>query len=236
MKELVRLSLKGMRMNLAPGLALQVVALFVVGSFYFWPASLGFFQTVESLKLDYGYAYSAVTTGVFGGLIPFAYLAFVGWEGRSQFLGTALFFLGFWTWKGVEVDFLYRMQGVFFGEGTDAWTVVKKVVFDQFIYCPIWSAPTTALAYRWKDCGFSWKRMKASIDRKLFTQEIPSVLVSIWMVWIPGTAFVYSMPSALQLPLFTLVLCFYVLLVSVLNDAGKGEGRGVKVETEAVRS
>ena len=35
------------------------------------------------------------------------------------------------------------------------------------------------------------------------------------MVWTPATAIVYSLPTALQIPLFNLTLCFFVLLVSV---------------------
>ena len=39
--------------------------------------------------------------------------------------------------------------------------------------------------------------------------------LTTWMVWTPATAIVYSLPTALQIPLFNLTLCFFVLLVSV---------------------
>lgn len=214
---LVRHCLRAARINLAPGLALQAVALVVVGAYYFAPSTREAYEWIGAMKAEHGYAYSAITTAVFGGLIPFAYLATVGRIRRGSIFSVGLFFVLFWSFKGIEVDFLYRMQALMFGEASNAATVAKKVVFDQFIYCPIWSAPVTALLYRWKDCAFSWRLLRATIDRDFFLLEIPTVLVAIWIVWIPGTAFVYSMPSALQLPLFSLVLCFFVLLVSVLG-------------------
>ncbi|MDQ8182511.1 hypothetical protein [Pelagicoccus sp. SDUM812005] len=217
MKGLLNLCVRGVRANLVPGLVLQAIACVVVGVYYLLPEARGAYDWIGEVKVEYGYWYSAITTGVFGGLVPFLYLAAVGKVERSDFWAVGLFFLGAWSWKGLEIDFLYRMQALMFGSGNETGTVLKKVLFDQFAFCPIWSAPATALLYRWKDCGFSWRRFKRELDRDFFFMEIPAVLVSIWVVWIPGTAFIYSMPSALQLPLFQLVLCFFVLLVSVIG-------------------
>jgi hypothetical protein len=37
------------------------------------------------------------------------------------------------------------------------------------------------------------------------------------LIWIPAVSIIYSMPNELQIPLFNLVLCFWVLLLNVLN-------------------
>ncbi len=205
------------RENVGPGLALQALALAVVGCYYWWSPAAGFFEGIAGLKERYGYWYAAVTTCVFGGLVPFAYLAATGRVEAGRRLGVGLFFGLFWMWKGVEVDLLYRWQALMFGEGADWATVAWKVAFDQLVFCPLWSAPATALAYRWMEGGFSWRRLRAGLTRRFFAVEIPAILVAIWLVWVPGTAAIYSLPSDLQLPLFTLVLCFYVLLVSALR-------------------
>jgi hypothetical protein len=47
--------------------------------------------------------------------------------------------------------------------------------------------------------------------------------VTTWVVWIPGTAIIYSLPSPLQIPLFNLTLCFFVILVSVFSQKNKGK-------------
>lgn len=221
MKERMRvlrlLCWKAVKVNLVPGSVLQAFAFVVVGIYFFWPEARGVYEYVAELKERYGYGYAAATTCVFGGLIPVSYLIAAGRVDVGKRMITVAFFIVFWTWRGVEVDFLYRVQALMFGESGDAVTVVKKVAFDQFVYTAFWSAPVTAVAYRWVDCGFRWQVFRKSIDRRLFTLEMPAMLVSMWMVWIPGTAFVYSMPGPLQLPLFTFVLCFFVLLVSVLG-------------------
>lgn len=217
MSRLVAHCIAGVKANVVPGLALQAIACAVLGGYYLVPEARGYYEWIAEVKVEYGYWYSMITTGVFGGLLPFLYLVSVGRVERSDFWGVGLFFLGVWSWKGIEIDFLYRMQALMFGSDTGTATVVKKVLFDQIVFCPFWSAPATALLYRWKDCGFSWRRFKRELDRDFFEMEVLGVLVAIWVVWIPGTAFIYSMPSPLQLPLFQLVLCFYVLLVSVLG-------------------
>ena len=59
-------------------------------------------------------------------------------------------------------------------------------------------------------------------SRRPSALEVARLLLSTWLVWIPATAIIYSLPSALQVPLFSLTLCFFVLLVSVFSaDQGK---------------
>jgi hypothetical protein len=46
-----------------------------------------------------------------------------------------------------------------------------------------------------------------------------TVLFSTWVVWIPAVSIVYSLPSALQLPIFNLVLCFWCLLLTFVTGS-----------------
>ena len=158
-----------------------------------------------------------MATAIFGGLIPFLYLLAAGYVPRDKTLTWGLFFVIYWSIRGIEVDAFYRLQDWLFGSGTDWQTITTKVLIDQFVYCPFWAAPITAICYAWKSVDFSWKRLRERCNRRLVLFEIPSVLLSTWIVWIPATAIIYSLPLPLQMPLFNLVLCFFVLLVSVLN-------------------
>ena len=219
-------SLNGVRVNLIPGIALWVVGLLVVLTYYFVPQAAGLFEEVIELKERYGYFYSAVSTAIFGGLLPFSYLLWSGRVPQGAVLSWGLFFVLYWTIRGVEVDAVYRLQAWLFGDDAEWRTVVKKVVVDQFLYCPIWAAPLTAVCYGWKDAGFSMSAYRPNLNRYLFLFQIPSVLLSIWIVWIPATAIIYSLPLELQIPLFNLVLCFFVLLISVLApDSGESSAR-----------
>lgn len=212
-----RTSLAGVRANLIPGVILWFFGIAVVLVYYRVPDSHRFFDQISSLKAEHGYWFSAISTAIFGGLIPFAFLWCARKVPQGCVVSWCLFFVIYWTVRGVEVDALYRLQAWLFGNDARWQTIVTKVAVDQFLYCPFWSAPLTAIFYGWKDAGFSWKKYLPSLGRHFFTFQIPSVLLSIWIVWIPATAIIYSLPLVLQIPLFNLVLCFFVLLISVLS-------------------
>lgn len=210
-------SIEGARANLVPGMLLWCFGLAVVLVYYFVPSTRDLFEWVMAKKVRYGYWYSGISTAVFGGLIPFLYLWWKGNVPAGKILSWGLFFVIYWTTRGIEVDAFYRLQDWLFGNGTDWKTVVTKVVVDQFVYCPLWAAPLTAICYGWKDAGFSWKRFRRGVNRDFFRFDIPKILLSTWIVWIPAVAIIYSLPLELQIPLFNLVLCFFVLLVSILS-------------------
>ena len=56
----------------------------------------------------------------------------------------------------MEVDAFYRLQGFLFGQSNSFEVIFAKVFTDQFIYCVIWAAPTTAIFYGWKNANFVW--------------------------------------------------------------------------------
>ncbi len=64
--------------------------------------------------------------------------------------------------------------------------------------------------------------------RELFTREhyrgkIIPTLVATWAVWIPLMAIIYSLPLALQFPLFGLALSFWVLLLTYMTNRFAGK-------------
>jgi hypothetical protein len=219
LKALWKNSLAGLMANLVPGIILQVIGLTIVLIYYFVDSARSVFVSIADLKQAYGYVYSGVATAIFGGLIPFVYLYGAKKVPVGRARSWAVFFVLYWMWRGVEVDALYRLQDWLFGNALNLKTVVTKVAVDQFVYCPLWSAPVTAVFYGWRDGGFTWDAFRSQFTRRLFTYEIPSVLLAIWLVWIPATSIIYSLPLLLQIPLFNLVLCFFVLLVSVLGES-----------------
>lgn len=208
---------QGMRFNLRPALVLQTFALAIVAGYFWLPQVRSLLDVVGALKVRYGYGYSAVATCVFGGLIPYLVLSLAGRIPRSQRWAELAFYLLLWLWKGVEVDALYRAQGAWFGEAADAGTIAIKTIVDQFGYVPLWAAPSQVLLFTWKDAGFTLAGARAAFQRQPFVQRVLVVVFSTWIVWIPGVAIVYSLPSALQLPLFNLVLCFWCLLMSFIS-------------------
>lgn len=212
-----RLSVAGFRTNLIPGVVLWLVGFGVALAYYKMDSAKGLFDEVMGVKQDHGFLYSFLATGLFGGLIPFLYLFAAGKIKKGMVPSYGAFFVFYWAFRGVEVDAFYRLQSTLFGDGLDWATIAIKVCVDQFVYCIVWSAPITATFYGWKDAGFSWLRFCQTMTRQAFLFEVARLLLTTWILWIPATAIIYSLPLSLQVPLFNLTLCFFVLLVSVFS-------------------
>lgn len=216
MSELVSNIKSALKQNFIPGLYLQAFAITLALMYFYWPAANGSFEYFANLKVIYGWKYALVSTALFGGVIPFLYLHSIKQIPEKSFK-VFLFYTLFWAYKGVEVDFLYTMQAQWFGNNADVGTVFKKVVVDQFGYGPLWAAPTMAIGYLWKEQLFNWAAFKKRLNKSFFFLSIPTTMASSWLVWVPAVTIIYAMPLPLQIPLFNLVLCFFVLLLTSVS-------------------
>jgi hypothetical protein len=210
---------RGVRVNLAPALALQCFALVLVVAYYMSPSVGAWLNGVGELKAAHGFAFSVPSTALFGGLVPFFVLWARGAVPRERAAFELLFYLAFWCWKGAEVDAFYRAEAWYFGATTEPLVIAKKVFVDQFLYNPLWAAPTQTLCFLWKDVGFSSSALRAQLSWPRFLRQCAVVLVSTWVVWVPAVSIIYALPSSLQLPLFNLVLCFWCLLLTFVSRA-----------------
>ncbi|GLS27390.1 hypothetical protein [Marinibactrum halimedae] len=202
--------------NLIPAIFLQFLALFVCISYFYWPAAKPVFLFFAALKETYGAVYAILSTSLFGGAIPFAYL-WLSKKIQHNLPGQFVFYLLMWAMMGAFVDALYNFQAQLFGSDASLATIVKKVLFDQCLFTALFSCPLLTVMYLWKDQGFSWQRTKTHLTKELFTLKIPTVILTNWVIWFPAVSVVYAMPTPLQIPLFNLVLCFFVLLLSMLS-------------------
>lgn len=211
------------RQNQTACLVLNVIVITLVTTYYQVPAVASVWEAVGEFKLRWSYAFSLTSTIFAAALMPFCIQALMGTlpaEGRGKRLGLSLLF---WGYRGMEIDLFYRFQGFVFGHVNDVSTLLKKVALDQFVFSPLWFVPTYLIALRWIDLSANWKLTRASLDREFWTRTCPTVMVTNWLVWIPALALVYSLPAALQFPLFSVVMCFFILIVTLL--AGKTEQR-----------
>ncbi|MDF7800714.1 hypothetical protein P4C99_14645 [Pontiellaceae bacterium B1224] len=205
------------RKNFGPGLVLQGLALTLVLLYYFCPPFRDVLQSIPTLQQRMGVWFPIIVTAFFGGFIPFLFQLVRREIPQGMVLKNLLFMLGFWGLLGLSVDLFYKGQAVMFGDQPDAATVIKKVCFDQFVFSPFYSGPLSAISMLWKRHQFSLTKTRAALSRDFFTVEIPSVLIALWAVWMPTMAIVYCLPTALQFPLFNIVLCFWSLLLTALN-------------------
>jgi hypothetical protein len=205
------------RANLVPGLVLQAFALLAIFAYYGHAPTREALDQVAAYKARTGYLYSFFATAFFGGLIPFLYLRLHPATRALTPPSHGVFLLLFWGLRGMEVDLFYRFQSRLWGDAVDLPTVAAKVVTDLFVYCPVWAAWTTLLLFQWKESGFDLGAMHR-LDKAAFLKEnLLTALCATWIVWLPAVAVIYSLPPALQIPLFNIVLCFFSLLYAALT-------------------
>ena len=218
MQEQIRAAIAAaFKQNFLPGLILQCFALAILLVYFFVPQSQATFAWFSQRKQDYGFLYSAVSTAICGGLVPVIYLWLSGRLAKASLFSALLFYCLFWAYKGMEVDAFYRLQNDWFGSESNLQTVATKMAVDQFGYSALWSAPSIALIYLWRELGYSFSGARRALTREFVLIKIPTNIFSNWLVWSPAVSVVYAMPADLQIPLFNLVLCFWVLMLSVLN-------------------
>lgn len=208
-----------LKRNMVPGLILQVFVIAVVGSYYLFEPVAAAFNQVARLKLTYGFAFSAVSTSFFGGLIPFLVQKSRPKYRKLMPTSHVWFFVILWAFKGMEVDLLYRCQAMMFGEGSSTWTLFRKTLFDQFIYVPLWGLTSCAIAMTWRQCGFSFgKTWDVLRDKRWWTDNLMVMMIPNWLIWVVAVVAIYCLPLALQLPVQNLVLCFWCILLIFLAD------------------
>jgi hypothetical protein len=205
-----------LKANILPALMLQTLALGVALSYFHWSAAQAVFSYIAELRDQFGLSYAIVSTSLFGGLLPFSLMYFSG-RIKTQVLLQLIFYCTLWAMMGALIAKFYVFQDYLFGSANDVFTVAKKVAFDQFVFSVFLTSPLLTLLNLWKDSQFSWSKSKVHMNKSLLTLKIPSTIISTWLVWIPAVSVIYTMPSALQIPLFNLVLCLFVLIFALLH-------------------
>jgi hypothetical protein len=208
---------QSLRANLITGIFLWSFGILMILSYHWSPKFSHLLGSLGSLKKEWSYLYSCISTAFFGGFIPYLFLYLRGMLPVGVKIFWLLFFLIYWGIKGMEVDGFYRLQGFLFGYESNFGTILTKVLVDQFVYCIFWSAPFTALFYGWKKAGFKFVTDPPWLSVRFIFEESIFLLFSTWIIWIPSVSIIYAMPENLQIPLFNITLCFFVLVISVLE-------------------
>ncbi len=213
-----RVLIEGMaaaRANLVPGLILNFVAV-IIGCGYAWhEPTRAALTAVGDYKQEVGILFPIVSTAFFAGLLPVV-MQRLGAAHQDPW-GHLRLLLPFWAYKGAEVNALYDLQAMMFGTGTDIGTLACKVAFDQFVYVPIWAVPSMVIAYQYMNTGFSWQALRADLNRSWYVRRCSTVLVMNMLIWVPAVTMIYTLPTALQLPIQNIIACLFVLLISFMT-------------------
>ncbi|HSV64134.1 MAG TPA: hypothetical protein VLH83_12390 [Chthoniobacterales bacterium] len=216
--------------NAVPGFVLQTAMLLVLIGYYLSAPFAGFLNRLALYKSEHGLVFVVVAAVLAGAIVPelFVILFFQRGRFRRQNLRNLAFTVPTWGIDGILVDLMYRLNASWFGDVTTIWVVTAKILVDQLGYNPFFAAPAEVLVYEWKNEGFSWKSVRRALTWIHYRDKIVPTLFATWAVWGPLMAIIYSLPFALQFPLFSIALTFWVLLLTYMTNRFAG-----KIEADA---
>ena len=209
------------RANLAPALCIQAVMLALLLAYYFSTLVRRALGQLAEYKLQHGLTFVVLAAVLAGAILPELFLILFFQCGRAtrRNLRNLLFTIPIWGMDGSLVDLLYRSEAAWFGDVVTFPVVLAKICVDQFGYNPFFAAPFGVLTYEWKNSGFTLDSLGRTFSWPHYREKIVPTLLATWAVWIPLMAIIYSLPLALQFPLFSLALTFWVLLLTYMTNS-----------------
>lgn len=202
----------------------------IMVGYYCSPTVHDVLESIGEFKLQVGWAFSIVSTAVFGGLIPAIVSQLFAKpdlkndrpedekKRGQQTLGFVVASTLLWAYKGLEIDCFYQFQAWVFGTAADFQTIVLKTVCDQLLMVPVFGMVNVILFYHWRECGYSFKQAVRELGENWYAKRVLPALIANWFIWIPAVSMIYCLPTALQLPVQNLILCFWVLILVVFTD------------------
>lgn len=218
------------RANALPALIIQAIMLALLIAYYTSGTVSLALTNLAEFKRTHGLVFVILASIAAGAVIPELFLVLFFQRGRPGLrnLRNLLFTIPVWGFDGSLVDLLYRSEATWLGDVATIPVVLTKICVDQFGYNPFFAAPFGVLTYEWKNSGVSMRPVRDLFTWKHYLDKIIPTLVATWAVWIPLMAIIYSLPLALQFPLFGLALSFWVLLLTYMTNRFAG-----KIEADA---
>lgn len=209
------------RPNIRPGLVVQALMFAVLVGYFVFPPFRQGLENLARTKEEWGYLYSGLAGVVAGALLPELLRVAVFQKGRParQNILNLLFTMPFWGMMATFVDIFYRAQAQWFGDEATFEIVFKQVAVDQLVYTPFFSTPLTVWLYDWRNRGYTWP--KDFYTRSYCMDRILPTLLANWVVWIPIVVVLYSLPEAVQIPLFALALSLWVIIYTWMSEEGR---------------
>src|ERR1700724_3924331 len=211
--------------NAIPALVIQATVLGLLIAYYTNSSMANALNKFAEFKRAHGLPLVVVASITAGAIIPELFLILFFQRGRPsrRNIHNLLFTIPVWGFDGSLVDLLYRGEAALLGDVVTLPVVAAKICIDQFGYNPWFAAPFGVLTYEWKNSGVSLQPVRDLFTWKHYRDKIIPTLLATWAVWIPVMAIIYSLPLALQFPLFGLALSFWVLLLTYMTNRFAGK-------------
>ncbi len=210
--------------NAAPAFIIQAFMLTILLAYYFHPPIARGLNALADYKQRHTISFVLIASVVVGAILPelFTIIFFQRGRIRAHNARNFLFNAPFWAIDGILVNAMYTLLARWFGDRASVPVVTAKMCIDQFGYNPFFAAPFGIWGYAWKNNGYSFAKLRPLLTWRYYREHAFPLLVATWAVWIPLMAIIYSLPVALQFPLFALALTFWVLMMTYMTNRFAG--------------
>lgn len=225
LREVTAPALRAFKAHWPAILIVQALGLALVLIYYEIESTRAAFDQLAAFKLRMGVAFAAVTTMFSGFLLPELVKRIVRPKDLEPPSARELVHqLIMWAWLGILIDRFYAFQGMLFGESTTAGTLLIKVLVDQFIFSPLVSLPLTALWFMLFEANYQPRRFWEQLSFQTLRSRVVPLWAACLCFWPIMLCIVYSLPSALQFPLFLIGnAAFSIMLIFILRRPEKAE-------------
>ncbi|MFZ5806480.1 MAG: hypothetical protein ACOY3I_04685 [Verrucomicrobiota bacterium] len=230
LKQLLRPAVEALKHYGLPFLLIQICAGFIVFAYYHSPIFQSWCAHAARWKTEGGFFFSAWSTVIAGAFLPEIAKFFTGKFAKkvdAAWWRNFSFIIFLFIIEGIGNDILFRAQGVIFGYNLNFSTLASKVLFDQFIWCPLAGIPSYVLLFTWREERFNLISTFRRYTPSFYKARVLPLLITAWLYWFPIVIFIYAMPAALQ---FCLFLCataaWSLLMVFIAQSQGAGKASG----------
>ena len=207
-----QIGVRAARANLVPGLVLQAAAVAFVVAYYRSPAFHALLQHVVDAQNRFGILFTVGMRVVFNGVAPAAFCAAVPGLRVRRPWAALLFGMAWWGFMGANTHLFYALQAGLWGDAPDFATVGLKTATDMLVYSPFYASPIVAVAHLWQDQNYSFRATRRQLGPGWYRRIVLPNQVPGWTFWAPCLLGLYSLPTALQMPLSALLGCFWALM------------------------
>lgn len=214
LRTLVEPGLDAIRRYWRPFLMLQSLALLLVVGYYRSPAIHQACERLSTMKQESGLLFSGISAAIAGALLPELAKAVMLGDRRvhRQRLRNVAFAVAAFALSGMITDLQYRGIGWIFGNDNHLSTIVKKVLFDQFITTPLYGTPYWLVVYALRANRYGVWTTARQLSPRWYGRTVLPLLITGWAYWFPMCSLIYALPGPLQLCLFCFALAAWSLL------------------------
>ena len=217
------------RANLLPGILLQCLMGIFLFAYATHDGTRKVLALVAEVKHQAGFSFAFFTYVIAAAFLPEALRIVFFQAGKPTVRNLTLFLTSAPAWglMGVTVDIFYHFQAGWFGDTNSLASIVPKVIVDQVLFSPLFSSPLLVGYFTLRDGGFRSDAWQQVFCRGFYWEKVLPVQVAGWIIWIPGTSLVYSMPQLLQIPIAVVLMSFWVLIFTTLGERLPGSRKPI---------